>query len=69
MKRSKMLGVLLMVLLIAAFAACEQEGPAEQAGEKIDQAVDEAGDKMEKAGETIQEKTEEMKDKAQEAVQ
>lgn len=40
-------------LLLAALGivqvGCEQEGPAERAGEKIDQAVEEAGDKVEKA--------------------
>lgn len=30
-------------------AACEEEGPAEQLGEKIDQGVEEAGDAVEKA--------------------
>jgi ElaB/YqjD/DUF883 family membrane-anchored ribosome-binding protein len=69
MKRSKILSVLLIVLLIAAFVSCEQEGPAEKAGKKIDETMEKAGDKMEEAGEAVQEKTEEMKEKAKEAVQ
>ncbi|BDS07747.1 hypothetical protein NT6N_27870 [Oceaniferula spumae] len=41
-----------LVLGIASFAtftACEKKGPAEKAGEKIDKAVDDAGDKVEDA--------------------
>ncbi|MBK1829124.1 hypothetical protein JIN77_00150 [Verrucomicrobiaceae bacterium R5-34] len=30
-------------------ASCEKEGPAERAGEKMDNAVEEAGDKVEEA--------------------
>ena len=69
MKRSKLLHVLLIVLLMAAFVACEQEGPAEQAGEQIDEAVEEAGDQMEEAGDVIEDKAEEMEEKTEEAVQ
>jgi len=69
MKRSKILSVLLIVLLITVFVACEQEGPAEKAGAKIDETMEEAGDKMEEAGEAVQDKAEEMKEKAKEAVQ
>lgn len=67
MKRIKLLQLLLIVLLIGAFVACEQEGPAEQAGEQIDEAVEEAGEKMEEAGDAIEEKADEMKEKAEEA--
>lgn len=50
---------LLFVLLFLSMglAACEQEGPAERAGEKIDKAVEEAGDKMEEAGDKVEEAT------------
>lgn len=40
-------------------AACEQEGPAEQAGEKVDSAIERAGDAInpqgpaERAGEAV----------------
>ncbi len=33
---------------------CEQEGPAERAGEKVDESMEKAGEKMEQAGENIQ---------------
>ena len=69
MKRSKLLVVLLSMLLIAVLVGCAQEGPAEQAGEKLDEAVDEVGGKMEKAGEAAREKAEEMKGKAEGADQ
>ena len=46
--------VLLLVcglMLVFSLASCEKKGPAEKAGEKIDNAI-------EKAGDTIKEKTE-----------
>ena len=46
------------LLLVAALAAgslcgCKQEGPAETAGKKIDQAVERTGDTLTKAGEEV----------------
>lgn len=51
--------------LVAAFAlaagvslaACEEEGPAEQAGESIDESAEEAGEAVEEAGEEVQDST------------
>lgn len=42
---------LLLVLLAFVFgvAACQQDGPAENAGEKIDNATEELGDNIEDA--------------------
>ncbi|GAA5494827.1 hypothetical protein Rhal01_00991 [Rubritalea halochordaticola] len=34
---------------LISLVACEKEGPAEKAGKKIDEAVEEAGDKVEDA--------------------
>ena len=57
----------LQALLIAAvlgvstlgLAACDSnEGPAEEAGESVDDAMDNAGDSMEDAGEDIQDAAE-----------
>jgi len=51
--------------LILMLGACQKEGPAERAGEKIDQAMEkegpaeQAGEKIDQAMETVQEKTEE----------
>jgi hypothetical protein len=33
---------------------CEQQGPAERAGEKADESMEKAGEKVEQAGEKIQ---------------
>ncbi len=44
--------VLSVLCLTAALGvmACEKKGPAERAGEKVDDAVDEAGDAVKDAG-------------------
>lgn len=43
------------VALLATLWACQpKEGPAEQAGKSVDQAIDKTGQKIEKAGEKIQ---------------
>ena len=39
----------LLLSVSLGMAACEEEGPAEQLGEKVDEAVEEAGDAVEKA--------------------
>ena len=44
-------------LLSVTLAACgEEEGPAEQIGESIDESVEEAGDKIEEAGDELEQK-------------
>ncbi len=46
---------LIMGVLLVALSGCDQnDGPAEQAGEKIDNAAEQAGEQVEKAGEAIQ---------------
>lgn len=54
-KRLMTLGFAAAVLTM--LAACDDEGPAERAGAKIDNAVESAGDKLEEAGDKIKEKT------------
>ena len=44
----------LTILLATTLTACQKPGPAEQAGKKVDEAVDKAGQQIEKAGEKIQ---------------
>ena len=44
---------LITLFALLALVAC-QEGPAEKAGRKIDNAADKAGRSIEKAGENIQ---------------
>ena len=45
------------ILLISLFglAACDNDGPAEQFGEQIDQAADEIGDQAEEAADEAEE--------------
>jgi uncharacterized protein YjbJ (UPF0337 family) len=73
MSTLKKLSVLSVGLLLAAgLVACEQKGPAEKAGEKIDQTVEKAQEKiedatkpegpMEKAGKKIDETVEDTKE-------
>ena len=40
-------------VLFIALPGCEQQGPAERAGESIDNAVEETGEKIEEAGDAI----------------
>ena len=44
---------LMIVIAVAALAACRQEGPAEKAGRQLDQAGDKAARSVEKAGEKV----------------
>ncbi|WP_260291612.1 hypothetical protein [Sedimenticola hydrogenitrophicus] len=44
---------LVVSALLVALPGCEKQGPAEQAGESIDNAAERAGDQIEKAGEAI----------------
>lgn len=46
--RALILPVAIMASALAG--ACDQEGPAEQAGERVDEAVEGAGDAVERAG-------------------
>jgi predicted small lipoprotein YifL len=52
---------------LSMLAGCEQKGPAEKAGEKVDKAVDQAGKTMEKAGEKVEETAKEAEKKIKEA--
>ena len=40
-------------LMVTVLIGCEQEGPAEKTGEKIDEAVEKTGETLEEAGEEI----------------
>ena len=63
---------LTLILVAAVFAyGCEEKGPAEEAGEKIDHAYSEAKEKAEEAGRKMEEageKIEEALEEAEEAV-
>ena len=60
--RSGMLLTMLMALGLAGIAGCEEQGPAEQAGERLDDAVSDARDRLEEAGDEIEEAAEEVGD-------
>lgn len=60
---------LVMTALLATLSGCQkQEGPAEKAGQKIDNAVTKSGEKIdeakEKLGETLEKAGENMQDAA-----
>ncbi|RTR03313.1 hypothetical protein [Halomonas nitroreducens] len=50
---------LLIGMMAMGLAACEDEGPAEQAGENVDEAMEEAGESVEEMGENVEEAAEE----------
>ncbi len=50
MKLSKAIAASLLVgALTISLSACEQEGPMEEAGEEVDESVEETGDAVENA--------------------
>ncbi|WP_319763520.1 YtxH domain-containing protein [Maridesulfovibrio sp.] len=60
--------LLCLVALLGAFSACSDEGPAEKAGKKIDEAMDQAKDKMDDMGEDAKSAFDDLKEKANEAM-
>ncbi|MGH8605198.1 MAG: hypothetical protein ACREXR_21140 [Gammaproteobacteria bacterium] len=48
------LGVILMAL---GLGACERQGAAERAGERVDESAERAGEAMEEAGDEVEDKT------------
>ncbi len=54
---NKILAMFFAPVFLLSLAACEQQGPAEEAGEAIDDAVDEAGDAVEEAGDAVEDAT------------
>ena len=55
--------LLLTLAFIFALTACEEQGPAEKAGEQIDEATENIKDAAKDAAEEIGDKTEELGDK------
>ncbi|HAA44011.1 MAG: hypothetical protein XD36_2930 [Halomonas sp. 54_146] len=45
---------LLMALMAGGLIACDNQGPAEEAGESIDESLEDAGEGMEELGEDIE---------------
>lgn len=56
-------GALLSVFLIG----CEQEGPAERAGESIDETVDDVRDRIDEAGDSIDDMADDARDAVEDA--
>ena len=50
----KLIGI--SMLVVAGLAACDKPGPAETAGEKLDQAADKVGEKMAQTADTVGDK-------------
>jgi hyperosmotically inducible protein len=53
-------GIIIGVIafFVIGLAGCQKEGPAEKAGEKVDQAAEKMGEQVENAGEAMVEKAE-----------
>lgn len=47
---------------VLALAACEEEGPAERAGERLDDALSEAQDRLEDARDEVEDAAEDVRD-------
>jgi predicted small lipoprotein YifL len=61
---SKKLSIMAFVaLMFVGLAACDKQGPAEEAGERIDDSAERMGDKMEDATDNAGEKMEDAGDK------
>jgi hypothetical protein len=52
---------IVLSIAVAGLSACEREGPAERAGERIDRAADKAADKIERAGDKVKDAAEDAK--------
>ncbi|WP_346796540.1 hypothetical protein R5M92_13765 [Halomonas sp. Bachu 37] len=46
--------ILFIALMGSGLAACDNEGPAEEAGENIDESMESVGDSMEEIGDDIE---------------
>lgn len=72
MKRGKiLLTSLAIILLTLGLSACEQEGPTERAGEKVDEAAERAKEPVDPQGpaERAGEKADEAMERAEEATE
>lgn len=54
--------MLLALFSLGALTGCEDPGPAEQAGQEIDEAAEEAGDKLEELGDEAEEAMDEIEE-------
>ncbi len=56
----KLIAMIILSFSIFAFTACDSKGPAEKAGEKIDQTMEKASDKAKEATDAVKDKAEEV---------
>ena len=54
-----------LFLVAAAVAGCDGGGPAEQAGQKADEAMEQVGEKVDQAAEQVGEKVDEAAEEAE----
>ena len=66
--KSKLFILLLSVLFAFAIVACEKEGPAEKAGEKIDESIEKVEEKVDESVDKVKDKAEEVADDVEEKV-
>lgn len=57
MRIGTLFALLLTVLFSFGLSACDRDGPAEQAGEDVDRAIENAGERMEEAGDKAEDAT------------
>lgn len=62
----KLIPLALSVAALMLVTGCENEGPAEQAGEEIDEAVESANDRLEDASDQMKDQLEGAGDKIEE---
>lgn len=67
MKTTKWILGLISLFALITLSACEQKGPAEKLGEKIDNATEQAGDNIEDATDKMGDKMEKAGDKVEDA--
>ena len=65
----RLLTIMVLILSISVFTACESKGPVEKAGEKVDQAVQKTTDKAKEVTDAVEEKAEEAAKEVKKATQ
>ncbi len=50
----KLVFILALSVMVGGFVGCKEKGPAEKAGEKIDESMEKAGEAMEEAGDKVE---------------
>jgi predicted small secreted protein len=63
MKESRATAIIALLLTASfGFAGCEKKGPLEEAGEAIDEGIEDAGEELEDAAEEVEEAAEEAEE-------